>query len=77
MTTKNVQFSDIINKGLSRRKFLQTTTTAAFFAASPTIASATSQTKQKEPAINFSPVPTSVADTVVVPEGYQAEVLIS
>ncbi|WP_318514249.1 PhoX family protein [Photobacterium leiognathi] len=77
MTTKNVQFNDIINKGLSRRKFLQTTTTAAFFAASPTIASATSQTKQKEPAINFKPVPTSVADTVVVPEGYQAEVLIS
>ncbi|UXI03993.1 PhoX family protein [Photobacterium sp. TY1-4] len=72
-------FNDIISKGLSRRGFLKTataTSTVAFFAASPVSQAIAAQTG-KGKLLGFSPVQVSTADTLVVPEGYQADVLVS
>ncbi|MBO1518617.1 PhoX family protein [Oceanisphaera pacifica] len=72
------EFTQMIEKQVSRRRFLGGTAAlgaAAFFSVSPlsrAIAAATSS-----PLLGFSAVPTSTADTLVVPPGYTAERLIS
>lgn len=72
-------FSNIVEKGLSRRRFLQAsaaTSSVAFFAASP-IANAMTPPSKSQPLLGFEAIPTSTKDTVMVPKGYQAEPLIS
>ncbi|MCF7353528.1 PhoX family phosphatase [Vibrio sp. CK2-1] len=72
-------FSQIIEKGLSRRRFLQTTaagSSAAFFAASP-IANAMVRPPKAPELLGFSPVAASTQDSVIVPRGYRAENLIA
>ncbi|GLT14685.1 PhoX family protein [Vibrio algivorus] len=72
-------FSQIIEKGLSRRRFLQTTaagSSAAFFAASP-IANAMVRPPKAPELLGFSPISSSTQDSVIVPRGYRAESLIS
>lgn len=72
-------FSQIIEKGLSRRHFLQTTAaggSAAFFAASP-IANAMVRPPKAPELLGFSPISSSTQDCVIVPRGYRAESLIS
>jgi secreted PhoX family phosphatase len=46
----------------------------AFFAASPVAQAVAAATR---PLLGFQAVPASVADTIVVPTGYKAEVLIA
>ena len=46
----------------------------AFFAASPVARAVAAAT---QPLLGFQAVPASVADTIVVPPGYRAEVLIA
>ncbi|PSW16906.1 PhoX family phosphatase [Photobacterium sanctipauli] len=73
------EFNRIIEKGINRRQFLKASTatgTVAFFASAP-IAQAIAQTKEQKVEIGFEAVPASTADTIVVPKGYQADVLIS
>ncbi|MBV7300466.1 PhoX family protein [Enterovibrio paralichthyis] len=64
---------------MSRRHFLRATGAAgsvAFFAATP-VANAIADTMAKSQLIGFTAIPASTADTVVVPEGYVAEPLVS
>ncbi|MGF1703154.1 PhoX family phosphatase [Photobacterium makurazakiensis] len=74
------EFNDIIRKGVNRRQFLKASTatsTVAFFASAP-IAQAIASTKQtNNHLLGFDAVPASTADDIVVPKGYQADVLIS
>ncbi|GGC10985.1 transcriptional initiation protein Tat [Marinobacterium zhoushanense] len=70
-------FDRLVQKGLSRRGFLQGSAAAMglFLAATPlakAVAAATQSTL-----LGFKQVPASTADTFVVPEGYIAEPLIS
>ncbi|MEI4968378.1 PhoX family phosphatase [Aeromonas caviae] len=70
-------FNRLIEAGLSRRGFLKGVGAAsmvAFFAAS-TVAQAVAAATR--PLLGFQAVPASVADTIVVPPGYKAEVLIA
>lgn len=72
-------FSQIVEKGLSRRRFLQAsaaTSSVAFFAASP-IANAMARPPQSQALLGFEAIPISTQDTVIVPKGYQAEPLIT
>ncbi len=70
-------FNDFIHAGLNRRHFLQAasaSTLVTFLTASPIseiLAAGTSSL------LGFSAIPASTADTVVVPPGYKAEVLIA
>ncbi|WP_026958424.1 PhoX family protein [Aliagarivorans taiwanensis] len=74
---QDAQFTQMINRQLSRRGFLGATaalSAGAFLSLNPVakaIAAASS------PLIGFDAVPASTADKVVVPKGYQAEVLMS
>ncbi|MBP4041971.1 PhoX family phosphatase [Aeromonas sp. SrichE-2G] len=70
-------FNRLIEAGLSRRGFLKGVGAAsmvAFFAASPVAQAVAAATR---PLLGFQAVPASVADTIVVPPGYKAEVLIA
>ncbi len=70
-------FNRLIEAGLSRRGFLKGVGAAsmvAFFAASPVAQAVAAATR---PLLGFQAVPASVADTIVVPSGYKAEVLIA
>lgn len=73
-------FTQMIDKALSRRQFLKAATATgvgAFLMTSPlaqAIAEATAPTSKM---MGFEAVPASTADTVVVPKGYQAKVLIA
>lgn len=71
-------FNQIISKGLNRRQFLQATTaagTVAFFAATPVATAVAAESNSK--LLGFKGIPASTSDTIIVPEGYQADVLIS
>lgn len=81
-------FTQIVEKGLSRRQFLTGAAAmglGAFFATSPlaravqaeTAASGAATTMVGSKLLNFAAVPTSTADTVVVPEGYKVQVIMS
>ncbi len=71
------EFNRLIEAGLSRRGFLKGVGAAsmvAFFAANPVARAVAAAT---QPLLGFQAVPASVADTIVVPPGYKAEVLIA
>lgn len=71
------EFNRLIEADLSRRGFLKGVGAAsmvAFFAASPVAQAVAAATR---PLLGFQAVPASVADTIVVPPGYKAEVLIA
>ncbi|MGE6294606.1 PhoX family protein [Aeromonas media] len=71
------EFNRLIEAGLSRRGFLKGVGAAsmvAFFAASPVARAVAAAT---QPLLGFQAVPASVADAIVVPPGYKAEVLIA
>ncbi len=73
------EFNRFIDAAMNRRNFLRAagaTGTVAFFAATP-VAQAIAGTMKKSELMGFTAIPTSTADTVVVPEGYVAEPLIS
>ena len=76
---KDSDFSKIIDAGLSRRRFMQGGATAMglFLAANPLTAAIAATTNPKSKLLGFSKIPTSTADTFVVPEGYIAKPLIS
>ncbi|MGO2497313.1 MAG: PhoX family protein [Vibrio litoralis] len=79
LTSESSDFSQIIENGLSRRRFLQTAaagSSVAFFATSP-IANAMARPPKAKPLLGFEAIPTSTLDTIVVPTGYQAEPLIA
>ena len=79
LTSEASDFSQIIENGLSRRRFLQTAaagSSVAFFATSP-IANAMARPPEAKPLLGFDAIPISTQDTVVVPAGYQAEPLIA
>ncbi|MFP2769924.1 PhoX family protein [Oceanisphaera sp. KMM 10153] len=77
--TEMPEFTRMVEQSLSRRRFLGGAAAlgaVAFFSASPlsrTMAAATGCS----PLLGFEAVPTSTADTFVVPPGYKAERLIS
>ncbi|OYD24937.1 PhoX family protein [Oceanimonas baumannii] len=72
------EFTQMVEKSLSRRRFLGGAAAlgaAAFFATTPlsrAVAAATSS-----PLLGFKPVATSTDDAFIVPEGYKAERLVS
>ncbi|KEA62915.1 putative phosphatase [Marinobacterium lacunae] len=70
-------FDKLVQKGLSRRGFLQGSAAAMglFLAASPLAKAVAAVTESK--LLGFTQIPASTADTFEVPEGYIAEPLIS
>ncbi len=73
------EFNRFIDAALSRRRFLQGTGAAsavAFFAANP-VAKAVADTMSQSELLGFEAIPTSTTDTVNVPSGYKADVLVS
>lgn len=72
------QFSEMIEAQLSRRHFLAgsaAVSAGAFLALNP-VASAVAA-PAKSTLLNFSPIPVSTEDTVIVPKGYKATPLMS
>ncbi|MCL9777139.1 PhoX family phosphatase [Vibrio sp. S4B1] len=74
------EFNKFVDAAMSRRRFLKATGaagTVGFFAASP-VSQAIASTKPSQSALlGFDAIAISTADTIEVPEGYQADVLIS
>ena len=83
----NEHFQQIVDRTVSRRGFLKSGLGlgAAAFLAAPLVAQAGKHAHQhmdhgrghgpkKAPRIGFTPIGTSSADTIVVPEGYQAQI---
>ena len=79
--TQTPDFTKIVEQGLSRRRFLGAGAAlgaVAFFTLSPMSKSIASVLAPSGSALlGFKSVPVSTADTVIVPEGYQVERLIS
>ncbi len=74
------EFNRFVEAAMSRRRFLKATGaagTAGFFAASPISQVVANTMPSKSQLIGFDAIPISTTDTVEVPEGYQADVLIS
>ncbi|BDU36957.1 PhoX family protein [Vibrio nigripulchritudo] len=77
---KEPEFNNFIEAALSRRRFLKATGaagTVGFFAATPlsqAVAKAASAPSYK---MSFNAITISTADTIEVPQGYQADVLVS
>ncbi|WP_261815882.1 PhoX family protein [Vibrio gallicus] len=74
------EFNRFIEAAMSRRSFLKNTGAAssvAFFAASPISQAVAGSMASKTDIMGFDAIPASTADTVVVPAGYNADVLIS
>ncbi|MDG3085837.1 PhoX family phosphatase [Vibrio hannami] len=74
------EFNRFVDAAISRRRFLKTTGaagTVGFFAASPISQAIASTMSSKSELMGFEAIPTSTADTITVPNGYQADVLIS
>ncbi|OEF30013.1 PhoX family protein [Vibrio rumoiensis] len=79
LNAESSDFSQIVEKGLSRRRFLQAsaaTSTIAFFTASP-LANAMARPPKTQSLLGFDPIAASTADTVIVPRGYQAQSFIA
>ena len=73
------EFTQMVENILSRRRFLggaAALSAAAFFSVSP-LSRAIAAATDSSPLLGFSAVPSSTADTFVVPNGYKAERLIS
>ena len=74
------EFNKFVDAAMSRRRFLKATGaagTVGFFAASP-VSQAIANTKPSQSSLlGFDAIAISTADTIEVPEGYQADVLIS
>jgi secreted PhoX family phosphatase len=74
------EFNQLIDMAISRRRFLKTTSaagTVGFFAANP-IGDAIAKTISADSTLmGFEPISASTTDSIKVPPGYQAEVLIS
>ncbi len=84
--TDNPSFDDILELSRKRREFLKGSLAAAtatligvplLSARSQAQAQSLSPTYSVTPGVGFAPVPVSDADTLVVPQGYRAEVLIA
>lgn len=74
------EFNRLVDAAVSRRQFLKATgaiSTVAFFAANPVSQAIAKSLSVKSDLLGFNAVATSTADNVIVPEGYQADVLIS
>lgn len=74
------EFNQFVDAAVSRRRFLQLTgaaSTVGFFAASPMSTAVANTLDNKPELIGFDAIPISTADNVTVPNGYQADVLIS
>ncbi len=74
------EFNKFVDAAMSRRRFLQLSgaaSTVGFFAASPISQAIAKTTSSHSNLLNFEAIPISTADTVVVPDGYKADVLIS
>jgi len=75
---KDSDFSNMINKRLSRRGFLMGTAAVgagAFLTLNPVAKAMSSRSDYS--LLNFTAIPTSTSDTVVVPTGYRATPLMS
>ncbi|EPC02088.1 UxpB protein [Litchfieldella anticariensis FP35 = DSM 16096] len=77
----NRYFGDVLQARLSRRGFLRgslaTAVTAAMATSLPLASAFAGQTQRGTgPTLGFTPIPTSTADTVVVPQGYRSQILI-
>ncbi|MFO1495736.1 MAG: PhoX family phosphatase [Lysobacterales bacterium] len=78
----NLSFAEVLEHSQRRREFLKGSLAAASatLAGVPLLAArstAQAQTYTATPGLGFRPVPVSDADTLVVPEGYRADVLIA
>ncbi len=74
------EFNKFVDAAMSRRRFLKGTGAAAtvgFFAATPVSQAVANVKAAKSDLMGFNAIPISTADTVQVPDGYQADVLIS
>lgn len=74
------EFNRLVEAAMSRRNFLKTTSAAStvgFFAASPISQAVASSISTKSELLGFEAIPISTSDTIEVPTGYQADVLIS
>ncbi|RJX73852.1 PhoX family phosphatase [Vibrio sinensis] len=74
------EFNQFVDAAVSRRRFLQLTgaaSTVGFLAASPMSTAVANTLDNKPELIGFDAIPISTADNVNVPNGYQADVLIS
>lgn len=73
------EFSQLVNKAISRRRFFGASATVGlggFFAFS-SVGCAVSSGMPDSKLMGFAPIATSTADTVVVPDGYQWQSLVS
>lgn len=74
------EFNKFVDAAMSRRGFLKGTGAAAtvgFFAATPLSQAVASVKPASSALMGFDAIPISTSDAVMVPEGYQANVLIS
>lgn len=77
---KEPEFNRFVESAMSRRKFLKASGaagTVGFFAASPLSQAMAKGMPSHSNLLGFEALPISTADTVTVPKGYQADVLIS
>ncbi|WCE32138.1 PhoX family protein [Vibrio sp. SCSIO 43137] len=74
------EFNSMVEAAMSRRNFLKNSGAAGavgFFATSPLSQAIAASAPAKSNLLGFKAVPMSTADKVIVPQGYQADVLIS
>lgn len=80
-TSGNEHFRDVVEAGLTRRKFLGGTIAAATLAlggVDALLKAVPAEARQgNRPLLGFEGIDVSTADAIVVPEGYKAEVLIA
>lgn len=72
------QFSEMIEARLSRRRFMAgsaAVSAGAFLTLNPVAKAVAAQPNSS--LLNFEPIPTSTADSVIVPKGYKATPLMS
>jgi len=80
LDNEDADFTKMIDKALSRRDFMKASATlgmGAFLALNPLSQAIAASTSTSSKLLSFDAIPASTADTVVVPKGYTAEVLIS
>ncbi|SKA58484.1 Tat (twin-arginine translocation) pathway signal sequence [Enterovibrio nigricans DSM 22720] len=73
------EFNRFIDAAMNRRNFLRTASaagTVAFFATVP-VAKAVAESMDNSKLMGFTAIPASTADTVIVPEGYIVERVVS
>jgi secreted PhoX family phosphatase len=80
-TSDNETFEEVVEARLSRRGFLGgtvgTMAAASLSGVGALLQAVPASASHKRPVLGFTAIPVSSADTVVVPEGYTAEVLIA